>query len=446
MLLDLSLELLEEVGNQLGQKDHANLRAVCRSWAEMYSEAGVEMLKVLAAGQTGWSSHARTLHIRPGKDTKTREQLACEDTVPEDEMQELLTCALKSMADIRTVIWKAHCESCPKWEVQTICAFLKGLSALCELELDFQGNLHLPSLNLAHIKKFTFKNTAWAGVSITPSRNPTSFQEIIALITENRLVSLHLEAEGEWNQVWSLLRGKTLLTEATTSLVTPELFAYLRSYTGLKKLTLIHPDGGSHDKSNLLADMFFETVLPRHATSLVELSCAAAYEGRFSFGTHNVDIISQMFSLTALEMSINAGRVREVDPKKMDRSNPNARRMIWIGQQVEIEQSDIDPVVTLLLQTAATLPALRSLAIVSADTEANRGVWCGNGITHHQGPVTLAIEQSVKEFRSNVLCSAIVRAGHHTYELKSRKLEGRAGEGSDMLAYHQTGTLHWQRF
>jgi hypothetical protein len=241
--------------------------------------------------------------------------------------------------------WKAHCESCPKWEVQTICAFLKGLSALCELELDFQGNLHLPSLNLAHIKKFTFKNTAWAGVSITPSRNPTSFQEIIALITENRLVSLHLEAEGEWNQVWSLLRGKTLLTEVTTSLVTPELFAYLRSYTGLKKLTLIHPDGGSHDKSNLLADMFFETVLPQHATSLVELSCAAAYEGRFSFGTQNVDIISQMFSLTALEMSINTGRVREVGPKKMDRSNPNARRMIWIGQQVEIEQSDIDPVV-----------------------------------------------------------------------------------------------------
>jgi hypothetical protein len=77
---------------------------VLRTGEEMYSEAGVEMLKVLAAGQTGWSSHARTLHIRPGKDTKTREQLACEDTIPEDEMQELLTCALKSMADIRTVM------------------------------------------------------------------------------------------------------------------------------------------------------------------------------------------------------------------------------------------------------------------------------------------------------------------------------------------------------
>ncbi|KAJ6566667.1 hypothetical protein B0H19DRAFT_1138347 [Mycena capillaripes] len=466
MLSHLSVELLEEIGSKLAQRDHANLRAVCkdissamqrfffsclvlRTGEEMQSETGLEMLKALATGQTGWSYYTRTLRIQPAKSTKTRKQLALEATVSDAEIQELLAFALKSMANVRTVIWKAH-ESLPAWEVQTICPFLNGLPALSELELDFQGNLHLSSLKLSNIRKFTFKNGRWGGANITPTRNPSSFQEIISLVTENRLTSLHLEADNEWTKVWNLLRGKTQLTEVTTNLVTPELFDYLRSYTGLQKLALVYPNGGNRNKSNLLADTFFETVLPQHATSLVELSCPAAYEGRFSFGTHNVDVISQMHSLTTLEMSINAGRVRSVDRNKRNNSDKTAPRMIAfsIGQEVEIEQSDIDPVVTLFLQTAATLPALRSLAIVSANTESNRGVRCGNGITHHRGPVTMAIEVSVKKFRSNVPCSAIVRAGHHTYHLQpanpETSEEGRPESELEMLTYQETGMF--QRF
>jgi hypothetical protein len=72
----------------------------------------------------------------------------------------------------------------------------------------------------------------------------------------------------------------------------------------------------------------------------------------------------------------------------------------------------------LLLETAATLPALCSLTISSAETESNRGAWCGNGRIHHTGAVDAAIEKAMQAFRSNVPCSAIVRAGNHRYELE----------------------------
>ncbi|KAJ6566626.1 hypothetical protein B0H19DRAFT_1374116 [Mycena capillaripes] len=462
MLLDLSVELLQEIGVQLAQKDHANLRAVCkdlsgameclffsclilRTGEEMHSESGVEMLKTLAIGNTGWSYHTRTLRIQPGKSTKTKEQLALETTVSEGGMQRHLASALKSMANVRTVIWAVR-ENDHGWEIQTVCTFLNILQALSELELNIQGVVDLSSLKISGIRKFTFKNPSYSRFSMNAPSDPPLFQEISPIITENRLTSLHLEGASEWSKIWSLLRGKTLLTEVTTSVVTPELFDYLRSYTGVQKLALLYPDGGNRDKTNILADTFFKTVLIRHAPSLVELSCPARFESRFSFGTHNVDVISQLHGLATLEMSVNAGRVQNVDRKGRDRSDPKGRRMLILGRAEEIEQSDIDSVVTLLLRTAATLPALRSLAIFSAQTEKNRGMWCGNGRINHKGPVNMAIGIAVKKFRSSVPCSAIVCAGRYTYELQLGKSEEAAEEGrsesdSEMLTYHETGTF-----
>ncbi|KAJ6566617.1 hypothetical protein B0H19DRAFT_1257815 [Mycena capillaripes] len=449
MLLDLSVELLEEIGVQLAQKDHANLRAVCkdlgsamqrlffsslilRTGEEMQSENGVEMLKALATGKTGWSYYTRTLRIQPGPGTfpKTREQLALESNISEGEMQELLASTLKWMANVQTAIWAANNHG---WETQTVCTFLNGLQALSELKLNIQGVVDLSSLKISGIRKFTFENPSYISCfSMNTSSEPPLFQEISPIITENRLTSLHLAGASEWTKIWRLLQSKTQLTEVTTSVVTPELFEYLRSYTGVQKLALLHPDGGNRDKTNLLADTFFETVLLRHATSLVELSCPAYFQSRFSFGPHNVDVISQLHGLTTLEMSINAGRVRN---KKRDKSVRS--------RQVEIEQSDIDPLVTLLLQTAPALPALRSLGIYSADTERNRGAWCGNGRTSHRYPVDMAIETAVKKFRSTVSCLAIVRAGRYTYQLKLRKSEaaeeGRSESDPEMLTYHETG-------
>ncbi|KAJ6536292.1 hypothetical protein B0H19DRAFT_1079797 [Mycena capillaripes] len=84
----------------------------------------------------------------------------------------------------------------------------------------------------------------------------------------------------------AFLGSQIKLTEIATNFVTKEIFEYLRSYSGIEKLKCGY--SGSRDKFDRLADTF-ATVLPRHATSVVELSYPAGYESRFGFGTHNVD-------------------------------------------------------------------------------------------------------------------------------------------------------------
>ncbi|KAJ7863352.1 hypothetical protein B0H14DRAFT_2738911 [Mycena olivaceomarginata] len=250
----------------------------------------------------------------------------------------------------------------------------------------------------------------------------------------NRLSSLHLEGSGEWSVVWCMLQtgnhdsdSRTKLTEITTNGITQDLLAYLASYSGIRKLALKAPDGGSRVQSDRLADMFFEAVLPRHGTTLTDLSCPAAYESQFSFLRAQRHFASLLHNLSSLEMSINAGAVRRVDPPTewVDAGRVH-HQLVSVGITVEVEQADIDPVVVY----GAALPTLRRLAVVPAETERrerNRGAKCGNGRMQHQSAVRVAIAHAVRAFRSDVPCAAVV------YELQ-RLLEG-------MLGYRQTGEV-----
>ncbi|KAJ7719831.1 hypothetical protein B0H16DRAFT_1605740 [Mycena metata] len=473
MLLDLSGELLEEIGTNLIQTDRANLRAVCKNLGgpvdrlffsvlvlktghQLTSGNGVEILRALATGETKWSLYAKALRISPGKQARNQETKEIHINISDNELQDLLASALKSMPKIRTVAWDVHEQACSEWERDTICDFLNILVALKELELNIQGNIDFSQLSIRGIRKFTLKTPKlWRSLlRLSPSSGPPlMYQQIPQLVPQNRITSLHLEGGNQWSQVWTMLRrthestSRIKLSDIITSVVTPELFDHLTSYSGLERLTLKFPDGGSRDVSDRLADTFFETVLPHHAASLTELSCPAAYESRFSFGEHNVGVVSLLHNLTSLEMSVNAGAVRKADPPP----DGTRIRLVSIGVSVTAEQSDIDPVVTLLLQTIASLPALRSLAVVSAETERNRGAWCGNGRIHHKGAVDVAIANAVKTFRSNVPCSAIVRAGYQTYELHpisthNPEREGLGGE-LGMLGYQQMGSVlsKWRR-
>ncbi|KAJ7491345.1 hypothetical protein B0H11DRAFT_2008761 [Mycena galericulata] len=466
MLVNLSVEVLEEIGGKLSQKDHANLRAVCKDLDaamrrlffsclvlrlnQLRSESGLRFLKALATGETGWSSYARTLRMKPGKEDE-------ESDISDTEMQSLLASTLRDLVNIDKVVWGMK-ESSPEWQRRAICDFLNGLPALEELQLLIQGTVDLSSLRPSGIRKMTIKNPSWGrgAFHFGVTEKSPMYQDLSKMIAQNRLASLRLEASAEWETVWSMLRAKTdsrsHLTEITTSVVTPELFAYLTSYSGLRKLSLIHPDGGSREASDRLADMFFETVLPHHAASLVELSCAAGYESRWSFGTHNVDVISQLDNLKTLEMSINAGESRLIDPSEeeqfIDPESGEKYMIARIGISVEIKQADIYPTVGLLLNTAATLPKLLDLTIASAETESNRGAWCGNGRIHHTGAVEQAIEKAIQTFTSNVPCPAIVRAGYHAYQLHPVNVEGlidaKSRSGQEiLLAYRKTGTLIW---
>ncbi|KAJ7260497.1 hypothetical protein B0H12DRAFT_1217955 [Mycena haematopus] len=460
MLLDLSVELLEAIGAQLTQGDYAILRTVCKelngAFGRLFfsilvlktnrnglSEDGVQMLKALATGRTGWSLHAKTLHIIPAKAISQES----EPTIGHDKPVDVFATALASL-------WHVHDQEFWEWGRTTILDFLNTLATLDDLELNILANtINLSALQVRSLRKFTLKSPGrgfgrrhFTGLTPMGTRPPPPmYQDIAQLVSQNRLNSLHLEGITEWSAVWRLLRSKTngtRLAEITTNVVTHELFDYLTSYSGIEKLTLKFPDGGDLNESNRLADTFFETVLPLHAEYLSELSCPAAYESRFSFGTHNVNIVSLLHKLTKLEMSINAGAVRIVDnPETYIDHNGKRYPVMSIGVSVEAEQADIDPVVTLLLETTATFPALRSLTIVSAETERNRGAWCGNGRINHTGAVDVAIAKAVKAFRTDAPCSAVVRAGYYTYELQPLCGPVRSERG---LAYEQTG--RWSRY
>ncbi|KAJ6599878.1 hypothetical protein DFH09DRAFT_627114 [Mycena vulgaris] len=441
MLLDLSTELLQKIGSQLPLTDHGSLRRVCKDLdgpmqrfvfsdlvlqtSKLCSEDGVDLLEYLAAGRTGWSRHAETLRLTPGDAWRIT---ADGDAV---KMQDLLASALRSMAKIRVVIWKVRARG-PSWVLNAMCEFMGTLTVLNELQLEIQGDrrgvFDLPLPRLSGLSKLAIKED---GYGRRMNSAPPMAQKISHIIAQNHLTSLHVECPVDWAEVWSMLRTKISsqpdLIEITTRLVTPDFLAYLGLCGGLKKLTLQNPDGDS------LADTFFRTVLPNLAASLVELSCGAAYDGRWSFGTHNTHIISQMEKLTALEMSINAERVELVDI----RPGFAAIGQYLIRYEVEVEQSDIDAVVTNFLHTAATLPALLSLAIVTAETNNNRGASTGTLISHTpRNCVTRAIEMAIRKFRPTSAAPPTVRTGSHTYELKVvQPAEGGTEASGGSFAY-----------
>ncbi|KAF7351649.1 hypothetical protein MSAN_01597500 [Mycena sanguinolenta] len=450
MLLDLSLELLEAIGAQLTQSDCAILRTVSRGLNSAFyrlffsilvlkthrnglNEDGVQMHRTLATGGTGWSVHARTVRMIPAK------ALSAEGA-RYDKPVDLLATTLASLSNIQTVMFSVD----GTFKITT--DFLNTAPTVQNLELNISGTINVSPLQVRSLRKFTLVSSAQGSNRRRCVRRrtgtrppPAMYQDIVNLISQNLLNSLHMEGTSDWSAIWRMLRSRTegvRLAEITTNVVTKELFDYLISYSGLEKLTLLSPDGGSLNASNRLADTFFETVLPHHAESLTELSCGAAYETRFSFGIHNVNIVSLLHKLTKLEMSINAGAVRTVS-RYQDKEG-QWEPIVTFGFALEVEQADIDSVVTLLLKTAAALPALRELVIVPAETEDNRNDWTGNGELNHKPIVDVAIGRAVRAFRTDVPCSAIVYAGSYTYEL--RALNGLAcGESATALGYGRTG-------
>ncbi|KAF7351587.1 F-box domain-containing protein [Mycena sanguinolenta] len=400
MLLDLSVELLQEIAGELTQREQAVLRSVCKDLNDSVGplffsilvlkinrngliKDTVYKLKVLGTGGTGWSLHAKTLRI-------TFVHVHVDPNFWE--------CAQAAIFD-----------------------FLNSCENLRELELiDMPGTIDLSALHcVRRLRKFALKSI-YHDSNVRTFSSTISTPGIAELISQNQLRVLHLEGPGEWSPLWRMLpfgTHCTQLAELTTNRVSLVLFGHLSAYSGLRKLRLVAPDGGNLTMSNRLADMFFTRVLPRHADSLVELACAAAFEGRFSFGEHNVHVILQLQKLTWLEVSINAGAVvrNNSGPPRIGYHNGIAYTVSadlqypWMpcGIPAKAEQAEVDSVVTLLLQTAASLPALRNLTIRAAEAEQQRGLGSGSKL-NHIGAVKAAIVRAVKGFRTEDPSAAAV--------------------------------------
>ncbi|KAJ7467870.1 hypothetical protein B0H11DRAFT_49302 [Mycena galericulata] len=419
ILLDLCVELLQEIGNELTMTaDRACLRAVCRALARVMnplffsslflrsmhlrSKKGIHMLRTLATGQTGWSAYAKTLWMRPGvwklrgklrirggDDSEEEQSKGDEENfdLSDTEMQELLFSALRSMMKIHMVsIQILHPDgSDPKWLLKPICDFLTTLPSLDILQIDVHADIELFLPRLFGVSVLNIRT------AVSPWANPNVYGVSPIVLQSSTLTGLHLSGSRTWSEVWATLHTDTNLhihlQDISVNIVTPDLLTYLASYSGLETLALERPDGTNtrREKCDHLADVFFNTVLPRHAGSLVYLSCPAEYECDWSIGTHNIDAISGLHQLQILEISING--------------------------------TDGHNTVDLLLRTVAELlPAVRDIAMFHAcDWELrNGGMLLASISWNRQDRAYDSIIAAVLNFnlRSSVpVCATTVRVG-----------------------------------
>ncbi|KAJ6579155.1 hypothetical protein DFH09DRAFT_1147755 [Mycena vulgaris] len=416
MLLDLPTEILQEIESQLERIDHKRLRAVCKDLRlamdplffsslvldlhQLRLESGREFQETLVAGQTGWSLYAKTLTIIPGKKPEWHQLADPRGPKSEDANGHLLSSALGSMKNVQAVIWKVD-DTCPAWEQKAICDVLDALP-LTDLKLEIRCSGDALSIRgLPRIHKLEIQTAYW--------KPPPLVQQVSKAVAQSRtLTSLRLAGSNDWSEVWNILgdNSRMQLTDISTQTLTPELLTYLASYSGIEKLTIKYPD--TRREAEHLGDALFETVIRRNTGSLVELSCAADYESRWSFGTHNVDTISLLQKLTCLEMSVNASEVLGVE-------SPMS-------------------IVVLLLRTAALLPALRRLAIFPANLKINRGGRCEDPRGQNLGMINLTIADAVKSFSSPVASSAIVLVPQ-LWKGYSQRLVAAAGGESVVWEY-----------
>ncbi|KAJ7491336.1 hypothetical protein B0H11DRAFT_1007056 [Mycena galericulata] len=450
ILLDLCVELLQEIGNELTMTaDRACLRAVCKALARVMnplffssfflrsmhlrSKKGIHMLRALATGQTGWSAYAKTLWIRPGvlklrglmrgPDDSEEEQLEGDEEnfdLSDTGMQELLSSALRSMMKIRTVsIQILHPDgSDPKWLLKPICDFLTTLPSLDILQIDVYADIELSLPRLSGVSVLNIRT------AVSPWDNPNVYGVLPIVLQSSTLTGLHLSGSRTWSEVWATLHTDTNLhihlQDISVNTVTLDLLTYLASYSGLETLALERPDGDNtrREKCDNLADVFFNTVLPRHASSLIYLSCPATYECDWSIGTHNIDAISGLHRLQMLEISINS--------------------------------TDLCNTVDLLLRTVAELlPAVRDIAMFHAcDWELRNGGMLLASITRNLRYMAYdSIIAAVLNFnlRSSVpVCATTVLVGSTWFKRVAEPVEeteqeegGNLGNGQLLFKYRQ---------
>ncbi|KAJ7220924.1 hypothetical protein GGX14DRAFT_540879 [Mycena pura] len=352
-ILDMPVEILQDIGGQLSHTDQARLRAACTYLGEamaslffarfvlyvnrILSKDGQLVLRQISRGDSGWAKWARTLTIISAEDERDGALLSnLADTAMRD-----LSIALTSMANVGTLIWTVK-ETDPAWLRTAIWGCFRRLPLLEDLQLQVHGSVPFALLGLQNLRRLEVATSLWPparqrfqaryfqklAASAKPEveaaqaqqaarqLSPLSMaQQIANTVTESRrLSSLHLFGSKELSAVWTILRRDTVgvrLSEIATAmhLVSREFLEYLGSYSGVQKLHILKPDVGvarNDVDSHNLADVFYDTVLCKHAGTMLEFCCTVGFTSRWCFSSHNIGVISRLRNLQRLEMGLAA--------------------------------------------------------------------------------------------------------------------------------------------
>ncbi|KAJ6517257.1 hypothetical protein C8R47DRAFT_1312802 [Mycena vitilis] len=421
MFSTLSTELVQEIGMKLTKSDQKYLRAACKDIGlainplffsslvlrtkNLSLDTGINNLTALASGKTGWSQYTKSLSILPGPWQNHEADEAPERPhISDNAMRGLVASALTSLKNIRAVVCSINGSDAEwKWLRDPVLSLIAGATLLEDLELSVHGynvdpDLVLPRLSSSSLRRMKITTPYWMSVPLV--------DQVPQIVEQNRgLTSLHVSgrAATAWSETWAVLRkmGDGHLKEINAAYC-PELLTYIDSYSGLERLEIINPDAGN-------PDAFFQTILPRHAATLVVLSCSAGYECAWSFNPNIVDSILQLQRLTHLAVSINKADIVE----------------------------GTDNVVVLLLRTVAALPSLEGLVIRAAGSPRNRGAKCGNPAMAHRSAVARAVITTIQGFRGDTASRAVLSVGLNRFHLKPAD-ELQTGEEPGGWVYHQT--------
>ncbi|KAJ6602669.1 hypothetical protein DFH09DRAFT_1354917 [Mycena vulgaris] len=395
MFLGLCVELLQGIGIQLAATDRNRFRAVCRYTAfameplffcavalpglHPWHKDDIWILESLATGETGWSTYAKTLRIAPR--TLASVEKGMRSDLSDLASQEALVSALRAMKNIRQP-WDMGGGRCPTWERNTICNYLQSLYLLDDLEISLGFAAELQLGNLSGLTRLKITTPWWMPCQ--------TVQQVSKTVTQSHsLTTLHVVGIDDWSAFWSTLcdgsNSHIRLKDIRSGIVTADLLAYLASFSGIEKLSLqalsLYRSRCSRAESDHLSDTFFQTILPRHAETLVTLACPTGYESRWSFGRHNVNTICTLRKLTSLKIALNPDDVEYRHPMNT---------------------------VDLLLRTVARIPSLHHISLCSAYPPLRQ---LEDRVVQQ---AHVDIRRTIFAFRSSDASPSIVRQRHRT--------------------------------
>ncbi|GAP91518.1 hypothetical protein SAMD00023353_3101280 [Rosellinia necatrix] len=111
-----------------------------------------------------------------------------------------------------------------------------------------------------------------------------------------------------WSSVWAALRNVGAeLSSLSVSVFgegMDEMFHYLLSYSGLRKLKIVHVQMDTQTAEDTAGDVFWNEVIPQHKDSLLELVVSPMYEGSWCYGRVAASAITQCASLKRLDLRL----------------------------------------------------------------------------------------------------------------------------------------------